>query len=694
MDTALDLDINNLYDSINSNPDYLEGPNNQLFFQTPLHIAASEGHTRLALEILRLKPSLGKKLNPDGLCPLDLALRNGHTATVKGLIRYDPNLIRVQGREGITPLHHVVEMENIELLIRFLLECPSSIKDLTVRYETAVHIAVRKQKFRAFKVMKLLTKLVDLNAKNLEGKTSSDILLDLRSGNATNFSMGARDYAFSSVLEDTLSSSTSMYDMCIKFGAYMHLGLSGDMRSAFLVIIALIATATYQAALAPPSAFSNGQNTFVSAIFPNTTSVNATTYILPNSTNIENKTQITNFTIVNTICFASEGHTRLALEILRLKPSLGKKLNLDGLSPLDLALRNGHTATVKGLIRYDLNLIRVQGREGITPLHHVVEMENIELLIRFLLECPSSIKDLTVRYETAVRIAVRKQKFTAFKVMELLTSMVDFKAKNSEGKTSLDILPIDLRSGNARTFLKGELYDSCSSVLSCLSVLEDTPPPCVYLSSPTPEVSEMTIKFGAYLHLGLSGDMRNAFLVIVALVATATYQAALAPPSAFSNAQITSVNAIFPNTTSFNATTYMLSNSTNIDNKTQITEFSIVNTICFGMAMGTSFVLTLQPVLYAFLDGPLILFLVAYTFLTHGVLNTGSTISAMLVAFLVPISLVIPWWTIVIKKHLLTKGSGDYSHDEVKYLIYSNKYASRRSQEEGAVSIILPFFRK
>ncbi|KAL2544187.1 Ankyrin repeat family protein [Forsythia ovata] len=324
-----------------------------------------------------------------------------------------------------------------------------------------------------------------------------------------------------------------------------------------------------------------------------------------------------------------------------------------------MALRNERTATVKGLIRYDPNLIRVQGRVGITPLHYVVEMENIDLLIRFLLECPSSIKDLTVRFETAVHIAVRKRNITAFKVlfgwiqrtdntavltwrdeegntllhvaaltnqlevMESLIKFVDVTAKNSEGKTPLDIRPLDLRSGNAKNFLMQASYYACSSVLAVFSVLEDTPSPCDYLRSRT-KLSDMTIKFGAYLHLGLSGDMRNAFLVIVALVATATYQAALAPPSAFSNAQNTSVNVIFPNTTSVNANSYILSNNTNIDNKTQITEFTIVNTICFGMAMGTSFVLTLQP------------------------------------------------------------GSGDYSPDEAKYLIYSSKYASKRSQEEGA----------
>ncbi|KAL2544235.1 Ankyrin repeat family protein [Forsythia ovata] len=137
MDGAQDPDIIALYKRIRTNPEYLEGQNDMPFAETPLHGAASEGRTHLALEIFRLKPSLGKKLNLDGLSPLDLALRNEHTSTVKRLVKYYPELIRVQGREGITPLHYVVETEDIDLLIEFLIVCPSSIKDLTVRDETA-----------------------------------------------------------------------------------------------------------------------------------------------------------------------------------------------------------------------------------------------------------------------------------------------------------------------------------------------------------------------------------------------------------------------------------------------------------------------------------------------------------------------------------------------------------------------------
>lgn len=79
------------------------------FAQTPLHYAACEGRTNIALEILRLKLLIGKKLNLDGLSLLDLALHNGHESTAKRLVNHDPNLIRVLGREGITPLPYVTE---------------------------------------------------------------------------------------------------------------------------------------------------------------------------------------------------------------------------------------------------------------------------------------------------------------------------------------------------------------------------------------------------------------------------------------------------------------------------------------------------------------------------------------------------------------------------------------------------------
>ncbi|KAG5527288.1 hypothetical protein RHGRI_028249 [Rhododendron griersonianum] len=96
--------IDALYESIGSDPYILDKVDTIPFVNTPLHVAASTGQTRLAVEIMNLKPSLSTKLNPNGLSPLHLALLNGHFETVKGLVELDKDLVRVKGREKLTPL--------------------------------------------------------------------------------------------------------------------------------------------------------------------------------------------------------------------------------------------------------------------------------------------------------------------------------------------------------------------------------------------------------------------------------------------------------------------------------------------------------------------------------------------------------------------------------------------------------------
>ncbi|KAK3013369.1 hypothetical protein RJ639_010160 [Escallonia herrerae] len=147
---AQEGNINALYDLIRHKTDVLEGTDDIAFAETPLHTAASAGHTHFAIEIMSLKPMLGRKLNPYGLSPLDLALRNGRTETVRQLVKFYPELIRVRGKERLTPLHYVAEKDEVDLLAQFLVACPASIKDVTIRGETALHIVVRTGKTRAF----------------------------------------------------------------------------------------------------------------------------------------------------------------------------------------------------------------------------------------------------------------------------------------------------------------------------------------------------------------------------------------------------------------------------------------------------------------------------------------------------------------------------------------------------------------
>ncbi|KAL9433134.1 hypothetical protein AB3S75_028036 [Citrus x aurantiifolia] len=81
---------------------------------------------------------------------MHLALQNGQTQTVLQLIDTDLELVRVKGREGITPLHHASEDGDLYLLEKFLSLCLKSLEDVTNKSDTALHIAFKNDKVKAF----------------------------------------------------------------------------------------------------------------------------------------------------------------------------------------------------------------------------------------------------------------------------------------------------------------------------------------------------------------------------------------------------------------------------------------------------------------------------------------------------------------------------------------------------------------
>ena len=114
------------------------------FFTTPLHIAASDNNIPLAMEMMRLKPSFARKLDPDGWSPMHLALEKGNTEMVRWLLQVDRELVRVKGKKCVTPLHYAAKREeHLDRLAKFLRTCPDSITDVTVQNDTALHIALK-----------------------------------------------------------------------------------------------------------------------------------------------------------------------------------------------------------------------------------------------------------------------------------------------------------------------------------------------------------------------------------------------------------------------------------------------------------------------------------------------------------------------------------------------------------------------
>ena len=116
---------------------------------------------------------------------------------------------------------------------------------------------------------------------------------------------------------------------------------------------------------------------------------------------------------------ASVGNIPFALEMLRLKPSFARKPNPNGFSPIHLALQNGQYNMVHWLVNIDNDLVRVKGRESITPLHYVAKNcgDQLNLLYKFLSCCPKSIVDVTTGNETALHIALKHDNLEAFKFM-------------------------------------------------------------------------------------------------------------------------------------------------------------------------------------------------------------------------------------------------------------------------------------
>ena len=177
--------INDFYNLIKDDVKILEHIDELPFVETPLHKVASatETHIPFAREMLRLKPSFVRKLNPDGLSPIHVALLNGKTQVVHWLLKVDGDLVRVKGREGMTPLHDAAATEDhLDLLVKFLKVCPDSIEDVTIRNETALHVAVKCKMLEAFKHLvewlrqnkskkTMLWKRKILNWKDEEGNT-------------------------------------------------------------------------------------------------------------------------------------------------------------------------------------------------------------------------------------------------------------------------------------------------------------------------------------------------------------------------------------------------------------------------------------------------------------------------------------------------------------------------------------------
>ncbi|KAA3481743.1 E3 ubiquitin-protein ligase MIB1-like isoform X2 [Gossypium australe] len=252
---------------------------------------------------------------------------------------------------------------------------------------------------------------------------------------------------------------------------------------------------------------------------------------------------------------AEEGCIEFAMEMMNLKPSFARKLNHQGLSPLHIAVRKGHTEMALRFLEIDKHLVRVRGKKGKTPLHYLCKVGNqLGLLDTFLEASPDCLQDVTIENRTALHIAIQNNRLD---VLQLLIPTLKRKdnywevvnRKDKDGNTALHIAAIHNQPKMLKILLncKADKHATNQVGLTALGIAQqhNTRENIAILkgcfipvvSNFKRKLEEQVVKYVTKASLlifqnmdNISADDRNALLVILGLLLTATYQATLSPP--------------------------------------------------------------------------------------------------------------------------------------------------------------------
>ncbi|XP_021295918.1 ankyrin repeat-containing protein BDA1-like [Herrania umbratica] len=252
---------------------------------------------------------------------------------------------------------------------------------------------------------------------------------------------------------------------------------------------------------------------------------------------------------------AAQGCIDFAMEIMILKPSFARKLNQEGLSPIHLAVEKGHKELALHLMQNDKNLVRVKGKQGETALHYAITREqNFDLLARFLEACPECIRDMTTTNQTALHIATRHNRLEALELLCRMLRKSDYcedvvNQKDRNGDTALHIAARNNQPMMLKLLLKckadkhatnqggSTALDVANEVnnIESINILHGWGSARVlsFKYKIQKQMVKHVTKASEVIFQGMdsiSSEDRNALLVILGLLLTATYQASISPP--------------------------------------------------------------------------------------------------------------------------------------------------------------------
>ncbi|KAK3430130.1 hypothetical protein EUGRSUZ_E01654 [Eucalyptus grandis] len=277
-------DMGLLKDLIRSNELILEEAALQGAGHTPLHVACVAGHSNFVRELLKLMPKLAEKVSPDGFSPLHIAAARGDVETVREILKAGrpQRLCHVKGRERRIPLHYAAASGEVGATKILLSASPESVEETTVQEQTALHLSVKNNRFDTFVVLvehlkqhkkeqvvdfmlsghTLQREVMEVNALNESGSTPLDVSspsdpeireILVRAGaihGQSNLpsSQIKRDASYQSRNEPAVKN-----DHPPAKDSNQGQESLGNIRSDLLVVAVLIAGATYNAVLQPPT---------------------------------------------------------------------------------------------------------------------------------------------------------------------------------------------------------------------------------------------------------------------------------------------------------------------------------------------------------------------------------------------------------------------------------------------------------
>ncbi|XP_065029675.1 ankyrin repeat-containing protein BDA1-like [Musa acuminata AAA Group] len=142
---------------------------------SPLHIAASLGHSDLVREILAVNPELAHGRNSEGLSALHLAAAQGHLSVVNELLQYAAaaNLCLATDNDGLIPAHTAALRGRLDVLTVLLDACPESARAVTSQGDSILHLTVKSNSFETVQFLLNRTDENDelLNSGDAKGNT-------------------------------------------------------------------------------------------------------------------------------------------------------------------------------------------------------------------------------------------------------------------------------------------------------------------------------------------------------------------------------------------------------------------------------------------------------------------------------------------------------------------------------------------